>query len=133
MPQHLIFYDGNCGLCDRTVAFLLTKDRENKFVFAPLDGITAKEYKITDKIFPNEDTLILVEDFQTKPLFYSLGKAALRICWLLGGYWSPIGLLSFLPPIFYDWAYRLVARNRNYFFKQAICLNPRQFPGRFLP
>ena len=41
MSPELVFYDGDCGLCHRTVRFLLARDPEGSlFLFAPLFGET---------------------------------------------------------------------------------------------
>jgi len=37
----VLFYDGNCGLCRRSVRFLLRQDRRGRLYFAPLQGATA--------------------------------------------------------------------------------------------
>src|SRR5690606_27168519 len=34
----LVLYDGECGLCNRTVRWLVAVDRERKFRYAPLQG-----------------------------------------------------------------------------------------------
>src|SRR5262249_40586965 len=39
----VIFFDGVCGLCDRWVSFVLARDRRNEFLFATLQGETARE------------------------------------------------------------------------------------------
>lgn len=39
--RHVVFYDAVCGLCDRSVQFLLARDRERVLHFAPLQGPTA--------------------------------------------------------------------------------------------
>ena len=64
--MHLVFYDGQCGLCDHAVQFLLKADKKNKFLFAPLQGTTAlQELKDMAEKDKREDTLILVENYQT--------------------------------------------------------------------
>ena len=37
----LVLYDGACGLCHRTIRFLLRHDTAGRFRFAPLQGETA--------------------------------------------------------------------------------------------
>lgn len=134
--HHLMFYDGECGLCDHIVQFLLSVDKHQRFLFAPLQGTTAQQV-LAD--LPAEykqiDSLVLVENFESPDQrFYVLGKGALRICWLLGGFWKIPGLLSFLPAFLYDWAYRLVARNRKRLFSDAVCPLPSPSErNRFLP
>jgi predicted DCC family thiol-disulfide oxidoreductase YuxK len=83
----------------------------------------------------NEDSLILIENFQsTQPKMYILGRGALRICWLLGGMLSALGILFWLPSWCVDWAYKIVARNRHRFFANDKCVLPTpQTRSRFLP
>ncbi len=136
MPKHLVFYDGECGLCDHTVQLLLKVDRKKLFAFAPLQGKTAKDLlqEIPQKV-KNADSLILVENYQTKyPAFWIYGKGAFRIAWQLGGIWSLIGWIHLLPAFLYDWAYRFIAKNRKYFFSKHSCKIPdSQQNDRFLP
>ncbi len=124
--SQLVFYDGNCGLCDRVVQFLLKVDKHQIFMFAPLQGKTAAHYlQHLPPKFKTVDSLVLVENFQTgHPQVHVLAKGALRIAWLLGGLWKLIGWLSFLPSFLFNWAYRLVARNRHHLFPQTLCILP---------
>lgn len=136
MNKHLVFYDGDCGLCDHVVQFLLKHDKEQKFLFAPLQGITAANslQELPPK-YKTLDTLILLENYATpQQKSYVLGRGAFRILWLLGGTWKLIGWISFLPSFLYDWGYRLIARNRRYLFSHETCFIPNeQNKSRFLP
>lgn len=134
--KHLVFYDGACGFCDRSVEVLLGLDKKQVFAFAPLQGTTAAHFFATEASFMEVDSLILIENYQTpERKIYKYGQSVFRICWLLGGGWRLLGLLSFIPGVFYDWSYRLLARNRLRFFQQLpVC----RFPDpanrdRFLP
>lgn len=134
--SNLVFYDGSCGLCDHIVQFLLARDQKNMFLFAPLQGKTALTVlKDLPSDYRGEDSLVLVENYQEpNERFYVLGKGAFRILWLLGGGWKLLGWISFLPSFVYDWAYRLVARNRHRLFTKESCLlPPRKEDPRFLP
>jgi predicted DCC family thiol-disulfide oxidoreductase YuxK len=133
--NHLVFYDGSCGLCDYVVQFLLKVDKQQRFAFAPLQGQTAARYL---QHLPPEmkrvDSLILVENYHSTPKIFMLSQGALRIAWVLGGLWVLIGWLSFLPSVLFDWAYRLVARNRHRWFAQTHCVVPlAEQKDRFLP
>lgn len=136
MKKHLVFYDGTCGLCDHFVQWILKVDRKQCFVFAPLQGETAARilHDLPMEMRQN-DSLVLVEDYLTENRhFFVLSKAALRICWLLGGIWKIVGILSFLPAFFFDWAYRWVARHRHRLFSGPVCALPNQEQkDRFLP
>lgn len=134
--QHLVFYDGQCGLCDRVVQWILKNDKNNTFVFAPLQGTTAAKMLAE---LPSEkkqlDTLILIENYKSPDSkMYMLGKGAFRICWLMGGLWSIPGALSFLPGWLYNWGYKIVAANRHRIFDDESCTLPTQRDkNKFLP
>lgn len=125
--QHLVFYDGTCGLCDQTVQLLLKFDKRELFAFAPLQGEVAKTFlKDLPDSLKTIDSLILVENYQTNPRCLVMSAAVFRICWLLGGAWKLLGWLSFLPPQLFNWLYRLVARNRHLFFRNDVCVLPTE-------
>lgn len=132
--KHLVFYDGECGLCDRTVQFLLKADKKEIFAFAALQGETAKKMlKDLPDNQKNVDSVILIEDWQTNPCVYIRSKAVFRMLWLLGGGWAILGLLNFLPAILFDWGYCLIARNRHRLFSKTECPLPNpQTRHRFL-
>lgn len=120
--KHLLFYDGTCGLCDHAVQFVLKRDKNALFLFAPLQGTTAKKW-IQQPL--GEDSLLLIENMNApneKRLL--LAQGAFRILWLLGGIWALPGLLSFLPGFLFNWAYRLVAKNRHRLFSKEVCILP---------
>lgn len=134
--QHLVLYDGTCGLCDYSVQLILKIDPHEIFAFAPLQGKTAAEFQ--SKIPKNQldvDSLILIENFRSekRAIFFFQSKAVLRIFWLLGKGWKLIGGLSFLPSILFDWAYRLIARHRYKLFAQHCLVPPKKRSDRFLP
>jgi predicted DCC family thiol-disulfide oxidoreductase YuxK len=140
LNKHLVFYDGTCGLCDHVVQFLLKADHKQQFLFAPLQGVTAaKVLKNLPDSAKGEDSLVLIENYQTEelhkePRYYIMGKAVLRICWLLGGGWLLLGWMFFLPQGLFNVMYRYVAKNRKRFFKNDSCFLPDPSQRtRFLP
>jgi predicted DCC family thiol-disulfide oxidoreductase YuxK len=126
---HLVFYDGECGLCDHAVQFILKHDKKKIFVFAPLQGKTASSYL---KPIPPLDTMVLIENYPDNPRIYKRSQAAFRTLWLIGGFWTIPGLLYFLPKAFFDWGYNLVARNRHTLFSTSCPLPSKGEKKRFL-
>lgn len=126
---HLIFYDGECGLCDGVVQWVLRQDKHKLFIFAPLQGETAKKWL---KQTPDIDSVYLIQNFNSKPVAFIKSKAAFKILWLLGGFYALPGLLSFLPSSLFDWAYDIVARNRKKWFSPIACVIPGKDKNRFL-
>lgn len=130
MKKHLIFYDGECPLCNRVVRFVLAADKKKQFLFAPLQGITA-EKELHDFKRLDLDTLVLLENYQTSEQQSLIeGKGALRIFWHLGGIYTLLGCLSFFPSFLFDRFYRFVARRRYRLFKTKKTFQDDS--GRFL-
>ena len=42
--QHLVLYDGVCGLCNAVVQFLLPRDRRHSFDYASLQSKTGQAW-----------------------------------------------------------------------------------------
>lgn len=134
--KHMIFYDGQCPLCNRVVRYVLARDKGKVFSFAPLDGPTAdKSIKAWKIEHPNADTIVLVENFDGEaPRQWTEGKAAFRIFWLLGEDYRVLGLLAFLPAGVFNIVYRWVARNRYKLFSSPKDLKiSDQDKERFFP
>lgn len=130
--QHLILYDGTCGVCQWSIQTLLKLDKKRLFAFAPLEGETARAFQEHIKAI---DSMVLVENYflgETKLYFYSQG--VFRICQLLNGIYSLPGLLFYLPKAPFDWFYRQIAKRRLHFWNRSSCkLTSAEDQERFLP
>lgn len=126
MDDHLIFYDGTCGFCHRSVVQIYKRDKNKRFLFAPLQGETAKKYSL-----PNVDSIILLENFKTEPAKTAIkGQAILKIARIL----YPNLTIPRLPTWLTDPPYDLVAYLRRHFFPAPTCLIPSGLDSsRFLP
>ena len=58
--ERIIFFDGLCPFCHFWVQYILKKDQNNKFLFAPLQGKIANE--LLPSVFLSVDTIVLLED-----------------------------------------------------------------------
>jgi predicted DCC family thiol-disulfide oxidoreductase YuxK len=133
--NHLVFFDGECGLCDQIVQVLLKKDKQKRFLFAPLKGETAENYlKGLPSTLQNGESLILIENYRSwNRRSYITSTAIFRICWLLGGWGFFPGLLYFFPSFLFNWAYRLLAHYRYSLLGQKCKIRPSNELDRFLP
>jgi predicted DCC family thiol-disulfide oxidoreductase YuxK len=137
--RHIVFFDGECGLCDRSVRFLLRIDKNRRLVFAPLQGQTAQTDLVP--LYPDAmkmDSLVLLDEGRRKKIIYLRGKGILRILWHIGGWWKILGIFSFLPTIIADFVYRIVAKNRHRLSRPlGVSLESRysekELQERFLP
>jgi len=129
--QPIVFYDGVCGLCDRTVQTLLRWDRRGRLKFAPLQGETARE-RLGAEAAAELKTLILVDAHGE----FRRSSAVVRILGHLGGGYRVLGGLFWLiPRPLRDFGYNFVAARRYRWFGQFdACRLPKPNEReRFLP
>lgn len=137
-PTNVVFFDGVCGLCNRFVDFVLSRDRQGAIRFAPLQGETARrgvrgEGRGASSETRSLDTIVWLDSSSRE---FVRSAAAVRVLWRLGGVWSLIGwLLWLIPRPLRDVGYRLVAANRyRWFGKKETCRLPSPAEReRFLP
>jgi predicted DCC family thiol-disulfide oxidoreductase YuxK len=127
----VLFFDGECGLCNRFVKWLMAADCYDIFRFAPFEGETARAHgiKLVDK--PDEWSLALADEAGT----HHASAAALRAIGRLGAGWNAASLFLCVPCGLREMVYRWVARNRyRWFGKVQSCalLTPAQ-RARVLP
>lgn len=138
--KKIVFYDGVCVLCSGAVHFIIRHDRRRRFLFAPLQGDTAKHMMVRRPDITIADppsSIVYVRDFETSgEKARQLSSAVLHIMKDLGGGWFLLGcVLMLVPRIIRDPLYRLVAAHRyRWFGKRDTCLVPgNEEAARFLP
>ena len=127
----VLLFDGVCNLCHAAVRFVLRRDHEAVFRFAPLDsevGRRLTEHRFAAGDLP--DSVILIEDGQLHVGF----EAAVLILRRLGAPWSWLSVVGLLPRSIGDRLYDAVARNRYRWFgrKDACPLPDADLEDRFL-
>jgi len=126
--RHLLLYDGVCGLCDHLVQFVLARDQQGIFDFAPLQSATGRAAVAREGGDPDALTsFYVVRDYRT-PQAQSLvkGRAALFVGNALGWPWRAVALFGVLPTAVLDFGYDLVARYRyRVFGRFDQCMLPR--------
>ncbi len=108
----VIYYDGHCGFCDRAVQWVLRRDRQRIFRFAPLQGPTAAG-RFGEPEGNAEGWTLLLED---EAGVHERSDAALRIMARLGGLYTAARVLLWVPRGLRDGVYRWFARNRYRWF-----------------
>ncbi|MDZ4772578.1 MAG: DCC1-like thiol-disulfide oxidoreductase family protein [Planctomycetota bacterium] len=111
----ILFYDGECGLCAKSVQWCLDHDVRAKLRFAPLQGPTyaklALEAKPTDLA-----TVVLYDEGR----LHVRSDAVLRLLHHIGGGFGLLGSIGRVIPRFLrDAAYRFVATRRHSWFGAA--------------
>jgi predicted DCC family thiol-disulfide oxidoreductase YuxK len=127
----LILFDGDCGLCNKLVQFVIRRDKGHKFLFAPLQSKFGQAFLRQDGIFANDyESFIYI----TNNEIFKKSTAAFKLLKDLGGIWKVPYLFIILPKPLRDWVYKLVAKNRfRVFGKQNYCIMPsEELRGQFL-
>lgn len=129
-----IFYDGHCGLCHRTVRFLLAKDHSGeRFRFAPLasNAFAAAVPEAQHQTLP--DSLVVLTGAGN---LLTRSTAVSYLLRRLGGFWRVLGeMLACVPAPLRDRGYDSMARIRHRLFPppaQACPLVPAELRERFL-
>lgn len=122
----IIFYDGECGLCDSSIRFFMKMDTEGMLRYAPLQGSTAleqlpEELRSVDQL----DTLVyaVIDQGQTVETRVR-SEAVFSALKEVGGLGRIMSWIGILPTALCDFGYRLMARNRHRFWKKENCRLP---------
>lgn len=119
----LVLFDGECGLCDGVVQWVLRWDDKAQFRFVSAQSVLGqalwRQYRGESAEL---NTFLLFYDGQV----FSHSTAALQLAKLLGRRWSIFrGLLIIVPRPLRDALYRWVARHRYQFFgRNPTCFLP---------
>ena len=107
-PGPLVLYDGECGLCHRTVRFMLARDG-GRLSYAPLQGETAARLRARHPEIPETlESVVLVEGDRV----HLRSKAFLYAARYLDRPWGWAYAFRWLPAAVLDVAYRAIARVR---------------------
>lgn len=113
MDSSIILFDGVCNLCNASVLFVIDRDPQGRFSFAPLQGERGRELlaghgRPADRL----DTIMLLEDGR----LYERSGAALRIARRLSGLWPLLTVFLVVPAPLRDAVYSFIARRRYRWF-----------------
>ena len=107
--KNIIFFDGVCELCDWFVNFVFKRDSQKQFLYAPLQGETAKTYLKAEDI-QNLKSII----FFNQGILLKESHALKAILKKLYPRWA--FLLALFPSVIFNLFYRLIAKRRYAFF-----------------
>ncbi|MFM7359083.1 MAG: thiol-disulfide oxidoreductase DCC family protein [Sediminibacterium sp.] len=124
LKRRIVFFDGVCNLCQRSVQFILPRDPKGLFLFASL------QENLASQLIPNSMSSV---DEQGSIILWEEGKisyrstAVLRIVRKLSGWWPLLYVFILVPPFIRDAVYDWVAKNRyRWWGKTDSCMVPRQ-------
>lgn len=121
--KHIVFFDGECGVCNFWVQWILERDKKDQFMFASLQSDFGQKFlRERDLETKQFNTLYL-----WKPKHYYLikSRAVLEIASLLGGIYKISMVGKVFPKFISDQVYDMVSRNRMKISAQK-CFLPDQ-------
>jgi predicted DCC family thiol-disulfide oxidoreductase YuxK len=120
--QQIVFFDGVCNLCNRSVNFLIKNDKKGVLKFASLQSEFAKK-TLPKTLLNNKDLDSIL--FYTEGKYYEKSNAILKLCKILGGFFYVFQFGYLLPPFLRNGLYMLIANNRyRWFGTTAQCRVP---------
>ena len=129
--ERILLFDGICNLCNRLVQFIIQRDPEAKFRFAPLQSKKGQEFLLSIKLATdNLDTIVYIKG---RNIYYK-SSAILHILNDIGGVWKMFYPFIIIPPAIRDSVYTILASIRyKVFGKRNTCMLPSSdIKDRFL-
>ena len=121
MEQTILYYDGLCVLCNKSIRFIIDRDRKNQFKIGFVN-----ELKNQDK----QDSVVLVH----KGIKYNYSNAVIKSLILIGGIYKLAALLFIFPKSLRDFVYKIIAKNRyKWFGRHNTCPTlPQEWKERLI-
>ncbi len=119
----IVLFDGVCNFCNRSVNWIIRRDRRGYFRFAALQSDVGADIQRQYGLDPDVlDTLVLIERGRA----YTKSTAGLRIVRLMRrSPWAALYALIAVPRPVRDFAYDWFARRRyRWFGKRDECIVP---------
>ncbi len=108
-----------CGLCNKSVDFLVRADKKHRLKFSPLQGQTA------DRLIPDHSASLESFVYWRSGKVYEKSSAILVALSDIGGLWTASKILLIIPSIIRNCVYMWVAKNRyKWFGKNESCRVP---------
>ena len=127
----LLYFDGACYLCNRSIQFILANEKNDALCFAPLSSRISKTVEDQKWSDTNHfDSLIFIENGREFQKF----DAVMRLSKYLRFPYSLLIVLRIIPTSIGNIFYNYIAKNRNRWFKnEESCwvINPKN-ESRFL-
>lgn len=129
--KSIILFDGVCGLCNKSINYIIDHDDKNQFVFAPLQSEIAKKLLEPHNISHESlHSIILIH----KNKVYQKSNAVLKIVSYLRGISRILVIGYILPRFLRDKCYDFIAKRRyRWFGKYDACRMPTpEMKAKFL-
>jgi predicted DCC family thiol-disulfide oxidoreductase YuxK len=129
--ETILFFDGNCNLCNGWVLFVVRYDRSKSILFSPLQSPLGQAIL---KSLEQSTTKLASVVLQHDGKFYTKSSAVLQLLALMGGLWRISAVFYLAPTVVRDFFYDIVARNRHRWFgtRQQCMVPSAELSARFV-
>lgn len=118
--NNVVLYDGDCGFCNRSVAFILKHEKTASIHFAPIQSNYTKElFKKNAWTAPSLSTFYFIQDGKK----YERSTAAFEVMKYLKLPYRWIRIFRFIPKRITNWMYDQVAKRRQR-ISNGFCMMP---------
>ena len=118
--NEIVLFDGDCNVCDKSVHFIIKRDRQGYFKFASQQSDLGEQL-LKQHTHQNTNSIVLI----TEKNSYIKSSAALHICKHLDGPWKIFFLFIIVPRPIRDFFYNILAKKRyKWFGKKESCFLP---------
>lgn len=129
-PDRIVFFDGLCHLCNKSVRFLLRIDRNKNLRYAPLQGSTAVKFIHRESLQSMDSMVYLRNDklhLKSDAALWLLFDASLYFKWII--------IFFIIPRFIRNLVYDFIAKRRyQWFGKYDECAIPtKENKHLFLP
>jgi len=127
----IVLFDGECNLCNGAVKFIIRRDPDARFKFAPLQSDTGRMLLSSASLPADiQDTVVLIEHEQS----FTQSTAALRIAKRLNRLWPLLYVFIIVPRPIRNMIYHWIARHRYAWFgrKESCMLMTPELRHRFI-
>jgi predicted DCC family thiol-disulfide oxidoreductase YuxK len=107
MMKSIVFYDGDCGLCQRSISLLASLDTKAVLGFAPLNGPTYKTF------FKDTEANMQTVLFYHNGVVFERSDAVIEAIACLGGWKKSVVLLKIIPRFIRDAFYKFISNHRR--------------------
>lgn len=118
----IVLFDGVCNLCNKSVSFIIDRDRVRRFRFASLQSDIATRLMQDAKVNPEIlDSIVLISGGEIS----IKSTAVLKIARRLSSFWPLFYVFIVIPTPIRDYLYDIIARNRyRWFGRRSECRIP---------
>ncbi len=128
--KHIVFFDGECGVCNFWVQWILERDKNDQFMFASLQSDFGQKFLaergLETKVF---NTMYL---WKANDYYLTKSRAVLQIANLLGGIYKLSGIGRLIPSFLSDKVYDIISKNRMKMANQKCYLPTPQERKKFI-